>query len=154
MQEDVPEGRLAQTVLITAQFASLEKARSFVGQAAKECGLDSAAIYAVQLAVDEACSNIIEHAYGGESQELIQCTCWIGEDRLTVILEDCGRPFNPLAVGKPDLTARVEERKEGGLGLYFIHELMDEVSFSFSKNVLNKPNCNMLTMVKRKEKPV
>ena len=61
----------------TAQFANLDNVREFVGDAAQKCGLNASAIYAAQLAVDEAFSNIIEHAYGGECMEMIECTCQI-----------------------------------------------------------------------------
>ena len=66
---------------------------------------------------------------------------------LTVILQDFGRPFNPKSVREPDIHAPLKLRKEGGLGLFFIRKLMDEVHFDFSKE-----SGNQLTMVKRKEK--
>ena len=87
-----------------AQFENLDHVREFVGAAARKCGLDAPAIYAVQLAVDEAFSNIIEHAYGGECLDQIECECQIASPGLTVTLRDCGSPFDPGAVpdSKPD----------------------------------------------------
>lgn len=128
------------------RFDSLAKIGQFVTQAAMQAGLKESAIFAVQMSVDEACSNIIEHAYGGEDIGDIDCTCRIDSEGLTIILHDTGTPFDPNKVPEPDLTSPLEERKEGGLGLFFIHKLMDEVHFEFSAE-----KGNTLTLVKRKE---
>jgi serine/threonine-protein kinase RsbW len=134
-----------------AQFENLDHVREFVGGAAQKCGLDASAIYAVQLAVDEGFSNIIEHAYGGECLEKIECKCQIADAGLTITLRDCGVPFDPMAVPDPDLEAELEERDIGGLGLYFIRQLMDEVEFSFMRDPETGKRCNVLRMQKRKE---
>ncbi|HWQ84989.1 MAG TPA: ATP-binding protein [Anaerolineales bacterium] len=135
----------------TAQFENLDDMRVFVGNAARDSGLESAEIYAVQLAVDEASSNIIEHAYGGESEELIECTCTIKPGSLKVTLKDCGHHFDPSEVREPDLTSDIEERQPGGLGLYFMRQLMDEVSFTIVPGKGEQKDCNILTMIKHKE---
>ncbi len=134
-----------------AQFENLDLVREFVGAAAQKCGLDASAIYAVQLAVDEAFSNIIEHAYGGECLDQIECKCQIASPGLTITLRDCGSPFDPEAVPDPNLTAELQERDIGGLGLYFIRQLMDEVDFSFLPDPETGRPCNVLRMRKRKE---
>lgn len=135
----------------TAQFENLDKVREFVGEAAQNCRLNPSAIYAVQLAVDEAFSNIIEHAYGGESLEMIECTCQIMPTGLAITLRDCGHPFDPTAVPDPDLEADLEDRDIGGLGLFFIRQLMDEIHFTFASDAQTGKQCNVLRMIKRKE---
>jgi serine/threonine-protein kinase RsbW len=142
-----------QTVRYPATYESLEEIRGYVAWSARQCGLMPASIYSVQLAVDEAFTNIIEHAYGGECQEEIECTCKINADRLTITLRDCGQPFNPAKVPEPDLNASLEERPSGGLGLYFMRHLMDEVKFTFIPNSESEDGCNILTMVKFKKEP-
>jgi serine/threonine-protein kinase RsbW len=64
---------------------------------------------------------------------------------LTVVLRDKGRFFDPTSVPDPDLQANLEDRTGGGLGLYFMRQLMDEVHFEFTPG-----SGNLLTMVKRK----
>ena len=135
----------------TAQFENLDDIRVFVGEAARDSGLESAEIYAVQLAVDEASSNIIEHAYGGESHELIECICIIAPGSLSVTLKDCGCHFDPSQVGDPDLTSDIEARRPGGLGMYFIRQLMDEVTFTIVPGQGDGKDCNILTMIKRRK---
>jgi len=134
-----------------ARFKNLDRVRGFVGQAADDSGLGPDAQYQVQLAVDEAFSNIVEHAYGGESDEEIEVTCILADDGLTIKLRDCGVVFNPKDVPDPDLEAELHERQIGGLGLYFIRQLMDEVEFTFDKDVPGQHGCNLLKMVKFKE---
>lgn len=142
----------SQTVIYSARFENLDRVRDFVGGLADKSGFEPAAVYAVQLAVDEAFSNIIEHAYGGESDDQIECSVRASRKELVVSLRDCGKPFEPDKVPDPDLTAELEEREVGGLGLYFIRQLMDEVEFSFIAHPETGENCNLLRMVKRKEK--
>lgn len=142
----------SQVVVLAARFENLDRVRDFVGDQAEKYGLEPAAVYAVQLAVDEAFSNIIEHAYRGESDEKVECTTQATRNELIVTLRDCGRPFNPEIVPVPDLEADLEDREIGGLGLYFIRQLMDEVEFTFVHDTEKNKACNLLRMIKRKEK--
>lgn len=144
--DDLTYGSLTQTRVFPGRFDSLSKISGFVVDAAGAAGLDADAVYAVEMAVDEACTNIIEHAYGGEGQGDIECTCQINHNELTVTLRDYGCPFEPSDVPEPDIDAALEDRQEGGLGLYLIQKLMDEVHFEFTADF-----GNILTMVKRRE---
>jgi serine/threonine-protein kinase RsbW len=138
----------SETHIFPGRFDSLAAIGEFVARAAKAAGLNARAIYSVQMAVDEACSNIIEHAYGGEGRGSIECTCCISDEGLTVILHDHGRPFDPASVPDPNLHTSLEDRTVGGLGLYFVRQLMDEVHFEFTPD-----SGNLLTMVKYKDGP-
>ena len=129
------------------RFDSLEKICDFVQQAAKTAALNDNEVYAVQLAVDEACTNIIEHAYGGEERGDIECTCVAIKDGLKIILHDHAPAFNPDQVPEPVLNVPLDEIKPRGLGLFFMRKLMDEVHFNFTKG-----KGNYLTMVKHKKR--
>jgi serine/threonine-protein kinase RsbW len=144
--DDLSPGSSTETKTFPGRFENLAKITDFVIRAARSAGLGPAAVYAVEMAVDEACANIIEHAYGGEGRGDIECTCQIGADELTVTLRDDGSPFDPSRVPEPDVSAPLEERDEGGLGLYLMRKVMDEVHFEFSSD-----SGNTLTLVKRKE---
>ena len=135
--------------MVTAKFPgrykSLAKISDFVMKAAQKAKLDDSDIYAVQLAVDEACSNIIEHAYGGEGSGEIHCTCTASQNGLTVVLRDRGRPFNPENIPEPRFDVSISDLKPRGAGLFLMRKLMDEVYFDFSPET-----GNTLTMVKHK----
>lgn len=127
------------------RFDSLAAIGEFVVRAAEAAGLDERAVYAVELAVDEACSNIIEHAYGGEGRGDIEIAWRISSDGLTVTLRDRGRPFDPAAVPTLEPRGSLKERDDRGLGLHLMRQLMDEVRFEFTPD-----SGNVLTMLKRR----
>lgn len=145
LMEDKPSGS-SVTMIFPGCFDSLAKIGEFVVRAAQSAGLDATATYAVEMAVDEAATNVIQHAYGGEGLGDIECTCYINKRGLKIILRDQGRPFDPSSVPEPDIRASLEEREEGGLGLFLIRKLMDEVRFEFTPD-----SGNVLTMVKHRE---
>jgi serine/threonine-protein kinase RsbW len=117
-------------------------AREFVVQAGRDLGLDPWVIDALQLAADEACSNIFRHAYGGQGGEM-EITIEPVDDGVQVVLRDWGAAFDPQAVTCPDVTAPLEQRPYGGLGLFLIRNMMDQVEFQFDRQ-----EGNTLTMVK------
>lgn len=135
------------TEIFPGRFESLVDIRKFIFQAASEAGFDEKDIYAVELAVDEACSNIIEHAYGGEDKGDIECTCNDLDESLEIVIRDEGRPFDPTAVTPPDFSVALSELKPRGAGLFLIQNIMDDVNFRFSKT-----HGNELRMLKHKKK--
>lgn len=115
------------------EFINLAKISEFVADQAKLVGLNAHATYEVQLAVDEACSNIIEHAYGGEGRGDIEITCNISEEGLEVILKDQGKSFDLDALPDIEVGVPLEELGNRGAGVFLIRKLMDEVHYEFSK---------------------
>ena len=125
-------------------YESLAKIGDFVREIATDAGFESFAVYSIEMAVDEACSNIIEHGYGGEGKGKINCTCSVTNQALTISLQDTGKSFDPSTVDEPNLSENLEERQAHGLGLFFIRQWMDEVRFE--SNGMQ----NTLTMLKRR----
>ena len=114
------------------KFIHLEQICEFVTKEAKDAGLNDESIYAVQLAVDEACTNIIEHAYSDEENGDIVCECKNVGDGLEIILKDHGKPFDPDSIPEPKIGVPLQDLKSRGAGLYLIRKLMDEVTFDFN----------------------
>lgn len=135
-----------QTMRFPGRFESLDKIREFVVQAARQAGFDESATYAVELSVDEACTNIIEHAYGGEGRGDLDCSVEITDQDLIIVLHDQGEPFNPDAIPIPNHSVPLEELKPRGVGLFLIRKMMDEVQFEFTPD-----RGNILTMKKRRQ---
>jgi serine/threonine-protein kinase RsbW len=125
------------------RYENLEKICDLVTDQATQAGFDDSAVYAIQTAVDEACSNIIEHAYQGEDRGDIEVAISSDTNCLTIQLIDKGRPFDPASIREPDIQASLEERENHGLGLFFMQKLMDHIHFEFSEDT-----GNVLTMVK------
>jgi serine/threonine-protein kinase RsbW len=133
-----------RTAIFSAHLDQLEAIRVFATQAARDAGMDERGVSAVELAVDEACSNIIEHAYQGIEPGDIECTCDAQADSLRIMIRDHGKPFDPNALQEPDLQASLEDRPLGGLGVFLMRNLMDSVRFE----PLGQAG-NLVTMVRR-----
>ena len=129
---------------VDGRLKNLVTIADFVVKAARASGLNERATFDVQMAVDEACTNIIQHSYGGEGKGEIVLRCELVDDGFVITIRDHGHPFDPECVPAPDLTCSLPERREGMLGLYFMRQLMDEVCFRFDAEG------NELTMVKRR----
>jgi serine/threonine-protein kinase RsbW len=134
------------TSTFDGRYKSLANIADFVNRAGQEAGLDFNALYAIGTAVDEACSNIIEHAYQGEGKGQIECTCTITDEGLVIVLRDYGQPFDPDRILPPNRKMKLKDHPGHGLGLLFMRKMMDEVRFEFSHE-----EGNTLTMLKRKE---
>lgn len=128
---------------VPARFENLALIGEFIAGVARRAGFDERGVFNLQLACDEACTNVIEHAYGGGPGQ-IRIAVTVHPDRIQIEVHDTGHPFDPNAVRMPDLEAPLERRETGGLGLHFMRSIMDEVRFEFGESG------NRLTMVKRR----
>jgi serine/threonine-protein kinase RsbW len=133
--------------IFPGNFKSLEAISNYIVQHAQDAGFSASDTYAIQTAVDEACSNIIDHAYGGEDVGTILIKIKKIENGIKIILRDQGKAFDPDEVPKPEINSPLETRKERGLGIYFMRKLMDHVHFEFSQSKGNK-----LTLIKYKRR--
>ncbi len=131
---------------VPGRFEYLAQIAEFVTDAAREAGLSDDDVFHVEMAVDEACSNVIEHAYA-EFVGDIELTCAVPEPgRLDIVIHDHGQAFDPDSIPEPNVNdgANLDAMQEGGLGLYFMRKLMDEVRFQFAPD-----HGNTLYMSKR-----
>lgn len=135
---------MTKTLSFSTTFEILDEIRAFVGEGARQAGFNARDIYSIQLATDEAASNVIEHAYGGRTDGRFEVGCDPQADRLVITLLDHGKAFDPGRVEEPDLQAGLWDRKIGGLGIYLMRKLMDEVRYESTEAG------NLLTLVKRK----
>ncbi|NLN69772.1 MAG: ATP-binding protein [Chloroflexi bacterium] len=134
-----------KTKTYPANYKNLATISQFIVEQAKGAGFSESEIYAIQTAVDEACSNIIDHAYGGENLGKIKIKIKIFNNIIQIILIDQGESFNLEDIPEPDITSPLEIRKERGLGVFFMRNLMDKVMYKHSSG-----EGNILTMEKHK----
>jgi len=133
-----------ESINIPASLESLARISDFVTDATARAGLDDHAAWQVQLAVDEAATNIIQHGYEAGTPGKIEISWRVDGVQFAITLRDRGRRFNPADVPPPDISAPLEEREPGGLGIYLMGRLMDSVRFSYDEQ-----HGNELTMTKR-----
>lgn len=116
-----------------ARLDNVPAATDFIVQAAAAAGLDERGVYHCQLAVDEACTNIIEHGLIDNSTGQVTLKTGIEQGRTFVItILDNGPAFNPLTYQDPDPLRPLEEREGGGWGIYFIKKLMDVIDYRYA----------------------
>jgi serine/threonine-protein kinase RsbW len=129
---------------IESDLKHLETVGYFLAETMRQFGVQNPKdIFDVQLAVDEALTNIITHAYEGQNGGTITIRCKLTAPKEFIVqLRDTGIPFNPDSVPNPDVEALLEDRKIGGLGIYFIKRYVQTVKY--------RPNGkdNELTMTK------
>ncbi len=132
-------------IALPGRLESLPALSEFIADASRTLGIDSESSYRVQLAVEEACANVIQHGTTSAQMDSLSLTldvCRHGQT-CTVRLRDGGSPFDPRNLPPPDLTPSLRKRRPGGLGIFLIRRLMDEVSYDVGEGF------NTLTMVKR-----
>jgi serine/threonine-protein kinase RsbW len=127
---------------VDSKLENLSVIADFIGTVMMQLGIEEG-IRQVQIAVDEACTNIINYAYSG-GKGVISISCELQCNDFVVTIMDRGRPFDPGVVPAPDLETGLEERKIGGLGIYLMRNLMDEVVYK-----VDTQKGNMLIMRKK-----
>ncbi|MCH7663210.1 MAG: ATP-binding protein [Chloroflexi bacterium] len=125
-------------------YKNLAEIGEFIRKAGERGGFGEIEVYELQLAVDEAFTNIIEHAYGGEGEGEIECVCLDSDGDMTIVLHDWGEAFDPGGVPEPDFSVPIEELNSRGAGLVLIRKIMDKTEYRFSKEG------NFLIMTKHK----
>ena len=128
---------MASTHRITraAYPESLNEFREFIKEHCAEIsGMTDEILYDVQLAVDEAATNIISHGYAGLDPGSIILDLDLEPDKLTVSLTDFGHSFEPDSAPIPDVNAPIEERELGGFGLFFIQQSMDGMEYRVTED--------------------
>ena len=123
---------------LKSQFVELTRLAGEITRLGAEHRLSEEAIFHLNLALEEVLSNIIRHGYGEREDGEISLAIHLAPEAVVVTVEDYGVPFNPLEVPDPDLTVPLDERAVGGLGVYLVRQLMDEVTYRAEggKNIL------------------
>lgn len=132
---------------LPAREEELDRLAAAVAAELSASGVGPAEINAINLAAEEIFVNIAKYAYHNEPGEAyVECGISVGPDgekNVILTFEDEGIPYNPLEHQEPDISMGFEERIPGGLGIFMVRQLMDDVRYSFAAGK------NRLQMVKR-----
>jgi serine/threonine-protein kinase RsbW len=123
---------------VKSRTENLSAIRDFINTNAHDAGIDNEAVENIMLAVDEACTNIIKHAYKSFPNGEITIKIEYDNKKFTIIIIDYGNSFDPGNVSKPDLQKYYRERKIGGLGMYLMKTLMDDVEYTSVPGKFNR----------------
>lgn len=124
-----------------AELENLAQISDFITHAMAQFGLNEKTVYQIQIAVDEACTNIINYAYP-QKKGKINIRCLKKDNQIYIVIKDWGKPWDPQSVEEPLLNADLDKRKIGGMGIYFIRTFMDEVIYQ------QENGKNTLTLIK------
>lgn len=118
---------------ITGTLENVRVACDFVTEVAAEAGFGDDAIFHCNLAVEEVCTNIVEHGYQHNGAEKsINVVCKVYVTHMLIILIDEAEPFNPLTLEDPDPDTPLWEREGGGWGIYFVKQYMDDIRYQLA----------------------
>jgi serine/threonine-protein kinase RsbW len=116
---------------IASRTESLVEVREFVDTAARAFGFSEEDVANIILAVDEACTNIIKHAYQYAADREIEISIFPSTRSFEIRISDNGKPFDPSLIRPPDLKDHIGHKRRGGLGVYLMKRLMDKVEYNF-----------------------
>jgi len=129
---------------VQAILENIPEVLNFLKNSLMQSNCEAETISQLELAVEEIFVNIASYAYTkGQGQAIIRIDLSDTTRLLTLQFEDTGVPFNPLNKEAPDINAPLENRDIGGLGIFIVNTIMDEVSYEY------KDNKNILTLKKR-----
>ncbi len=121
-------------LIISSSTNNLAEVRSFVEHRGTAVGLDKKVISHISLAVDEACTNIIKHAYNNSVKEKIKIKIKTANNKFSITITDNGHHFDPSIIEEPNVAKSQKMKKGGGLGMFLMKKLMDEVKYNAKKN--------------------
>lgn len=126
-------------ITVPAVIEELDTVMQFVDQHLEAANCSAKVIGQIELAVEEIYTNIVNYAYHPQKGTAKIC-CEVKGEPLQVMIgfSDEGKPYNPLERKQPDVTASVEDREIGGLGIFLVRKMMDEVEYQYAggKNIL------------------
>lgn len=125
-------------LVVKSRTGNLSSIRDFISSKAFEAGLTNDSIENIMLAVDEACTNIIKHAYKSFPDGEITIKIEYNSEKFQIEILDHGSTFNPDTVPDPDLQKYYRNGRVGGLGMYLMKTLMDDVKYISVPGKYNK----------------
>ena len=115
----------------------------FVETVAREAQLDHKAVFNLNLALEEAVSNVIMYAYPEGTEGMVDVDAVVDGKQVTFVITDSGKPFDPTAKEEVNINTGMAERPIGGLGIHLVRTIMDTVSYE------RKGENNILTITKK-----
>ena len=135
-----------RSLLIATDLDELQKVNAAIEEIAAEENWSPDVTFQIGLAVEELGVNIVNYGHDDDKAHEISIVISSEDEAITIEIEDDGHAFNPLSdAPEPDLDAEVEDRTVGGLGIYLVRTMMDEVHYQ------RQQDKNCLTLVKRRD---
>jgi serine/threonine-protein kinase RsbW len=131
-----------RSTTVSSDAAHLPALREFLQDFWSQAGLPAAAAVTFELALEEVFMNVVMHGSQGGDKPRVEVSLALVEEGVRLIVEDDGPAFDPLTLPAPDVTASLEARPIGGLGVFLVRRMMDSVRYQ------RRGGCNQLQMIK------
>ena len=135
------------TLKVPSSTENLALIRDFVTTIGTQAGFSPGEVAQLELAVDEACANVMEHAYGRDMTKEVSVRARLDSDAVEIDVIDTGEGFDPSQIPQLELDELISNRRSGGLGMRLMKTLMDEVHYEIIPGKKNE-----LKMIKRLRK--
>ena len=129
---------MEKSIILANDISEIAKLNEFVEEIGADFSLSSEVVFNLNLVLEEAVVNIINYAYPKEEHETIYLSAMLRNGSVILVLTDTGKEFDPTMVPETDITLSADERPIGGLGIFLIRQIMNEVKYERidGKNVL------------------
>ena len=129
---------MEKSIILTNDISEISRLNEFVEEIGNEFSLTPDVVFNLNLVLEEAVVNVINYAYPKEEHQSIYLSAALHEGSIVLILTDTGKEFDPTMAPDVDITLSADEREIGGLGIFLIRQIMNEVKYERidGKNIL------------------
>lgn len=129
---------MEKSIILANELSEVRRLAEFIEEIGDEFSLTPDVVFNLNLVLEEAVVNIINYAYPKEEHESIYLSARMNDGTIVLVLTDTGKEFDPTLVPETDVTLAAEDREIGGLGIFLIRQIMNEVKYERieGKNIL------------------
>lgn len=129
---------MEKSIILANDISEVSRLYKFIEDVGNDFSLTPDIVFNLNLVLEEAVVNIINYAYPKEDHQHIYLSAKMRDDSIVLVLTDTGKEFDPTAAPEADVTLSADEREIGGLGIFLIRQIMNEVKYERieGKNVL------------------
>ena len=129
---------MEKKLVLKNEISEINKLAAFIENLGEDLDLAPDLVFNLNLVLEEAVSNVILYAYPKDEQQEISLSANVSENNLVFVLTDSGKEFDPTQAPDADITLSAEERQIGGLGIFLIRQIMNQIEYQRidGKNVL------------------
>ena len=130
-------------LVLPNDIETIPQLNEFIDLVAEEVGLDMSLTMSLNLAMEEAVVNVMDYAYPDSQKGNVDIEVTADQEWMTFVITDTGIAFDPTTKEDADTTLSAEERPIGGLGIFLVRQLMDDINYK------REGNKNVLTLRKK-----
>jgi sigma-B regulation protein RsbU (phosphoserine phosphatase) len=134
---------MKKRLVLPNDIETIPQLNEFIDLVAEEVGLDMSLTMSLNLAMEEAVVNVMDYAYPDSQTGNVDIEVTADQEWMTFVITDTGIAFDPTTKEDADTTLSAEERPIGGLGIFLVRQLMDDINYK------REGNKNVLTLRKK-----